>query len=49
MPKEKRVIEKSDIIPLDLYTKQRKDLRKKIVEFKKNRSIPFRSLCNILF
>ena len=35
MPKDKRVIEKSDIIPIDLYTKQRKDLRKKIVEFKK--------------
>ena len=40
MPKDKRVIEKSDIIPIDLYTKQRKDLRKKIVEFKKNRRIP---------
>ena len=39
MPKEKREIQKNDIMPLDIYTKQRKDLRKKIVEFKKNRRI----------
>jgi len=39
MPKEKREIQKNDIIPLDIYTKQRKELRKNIVEFKKNRRI----------
>ena len=39
MPREKREIQKSDILPLDIYTKQRKELRKKIVEFKKNRRI----------
>ena len=39
MPKEKREIQKSDIIPLDIYTKQRKVLRKNIVDFKKNRRI----------
>ena len=39
MPKEKREIQKSDIMPLDIYTKQRKGLRKNIVEFKKNRRI----------
>ena len=39
MSKEKREIQKNDIMPLDIYTKQRKDLRKKIVEFKKNRRI----------
>ena len=39
MPKEKREIQKSDIMPLDIYIKQRKELRKKIVEFKKNRRI----------
>ena len=39
MPKEKREIQKNDIIPLDIYTKQRKQLRKNIVEFKKNRRI----------
>ncbi len=40
MSKEKREIEKQDIMPLDVYTKQRKELRKSIVEFKKNRRIP---------
>ena len=40
MPKEKKEIQKADIIPLDIYTKQRKELRKNIVEFKKNRRIP---------
>ena len=40
MPREKREIQKEDIMPLDVYTQQRKDLRKKIVEFKKDRRIP---------
>ena len=40
MSKEKREIEKQDIMPLHVYTKQRKELRKSIVEFKKNRRIP---------
>jgi len=39
MPKEKREIHKNDIMPLDIYIKQRKKLRKDIVEFKKNRRI----------
>ena len=39
MPKEKKEIQKSDIMSLDIYTKQRKVLRKNIVEFKKNRRI----------
>ncbi len=39
MPKEKREIQKNDILPLEIYTKQRKGLRKKIVEFKKNRRV----------
>ena len=40
MPKEKREIQKSDIMPLDAYIKDRKELRKNIVNFKKNRIIP---------
>ncbi len=40
MPREKREIQKEDIMPLDVYTQQRKELRKKIVEFKKDRRIP---------
>ena len=39
MPKEKREIQKSDIMPLDEYIKDRKELRKNIVNFKKNRRI----------
>ena len=39
MPREKREIQKNDIMPLDIYTKQRKELRKNIVEFKKNRRV----------
>ena len=40
MPKEKKEILKSDIMSLDIYTKQRKEIRKKIVEFKKDRRVP---------
>ena len=39
MPKEKKEIQKSDIMPLDAYIKDRKELRKNIVNFKKNRRI----------
>ena len=39
MPKEKKEIQKNDIIPLDVYIKQRKQLRKNIVEFKKHRRV----------
>ena len=39
MPKEKKKIQKEDVMPLDIYTKQRKALRKNIVEFKKNRRV----------
>ena len=39
MPRQKNSIEKEDIIPLEIYTKQRKELRKKIVEYKKNRRV----------
>ena len=40
MPKEKRIIQKEDIMPLDVYTSQRKELRKSILEFKKDRRVP---------
>ncbi len=39
MPKEKREIQKSDIMPLDVYVKNRKKLRENIVNFKKNRRV----------
>ena len=40
MPKEKRTIQKEDIMSLEIYTNQRKEIRKKIVDFKKNRRVP---------
>ena len=39
MPREKREILKEDIMSLDVYTKNRKELRKNIVNFKKDRRI----------
>ena len=39
MPKDKRKILKSDIMPLDAYIKNRKELRKNIVNFKKDRRV----------
>ena len=39
MSREKREILKEDIMPLDVYIKNRKELRKNIVEFKKDRRI----------
>ena len=39
MSKEKREIQKEDIMPLDVYIKNRKELRKNIVSFKKDRRI----------
>jgi len=39
VPKEKKEIQKQDIMPLDVYIKNRKELRKNIVSFKKDRRI----------
>jgi|TARA_B110000438_G_scaffold230866_1_gene225999 hypothetical protein len=39
MSKEKRQIEKKDLIPQDVYIKSRKQIRKDLVEFKKDRRI----------
>jgi len=39
MSKEKRQIEKTDLISVDAYAKSRKEIRKELVEFKKNRRI----------
>ena len=35
MSKEKKQIEKEDLIPEDIYLKNRKQIRKDLVEFKK--------------
>jgi len=39
MSKQNRQIEKIDLIPSDVYVKSRKQIRKELVEFKKNRRI----------
>ena len=39
MSKEKKKIEKAELMQADVYTKNRKQIRKEIVEFKKNRRI----------
>ena len=39
MPREKREIQKEDIMPLDVYTEKRSELRKSIVDYKKNRRV----------
>ena len=39
MSKDNRIIEKADLIPADVYVKNRKMIRKELLEFKKNRRI----------
>ena len=39
MGKDKRQIEKKDLIPSDIYLKNRRQIRKVFVEFKKKRRI----------
>ena len=39
MSKEKKEIEKQDLLPSDVYAKSRKQIRKDLVEFKKDRRI----------
>ena len=39
MSKEKKQIEKEDLIPADVYANSRKQIRKDLIEFKKNRRI----------
>ena len=34
MPREKREIQKQDIMPLDVYIEKRRELRKSIVDYK---------------
>ena len=39
MSREAKIIQKEDIMPLDVYTEKRRELRKNIVDYKKNRRI----------
>ncbi len=40
MTRENKVVEKKDLLPFDIYEKNRKQIRKELVEFKKNRRVP---------
>ena len=40
MPKDQKIIQKSDLLPLDVYEKNRRQMRKELVEFKKDRRVP---------
>jgi len=39
MSKEKKQVEKKDLMPADVYAESRKKIRKELVEFKKNRRV----------
>ena len=49
MTKENRVVEKGDLIVFDEYAKNRKQFRKEMVEFKKNRRIPIGPYATLYF
>jgi hypothetical protein len=49
MSKEKKQIEKKDLIPADVYAESRKKIRKNLVEFKKNRRIALGPYANFYF
>ena len=40
MPKEQKIIQKSDLLDPDIYEKNRRQMRKELVEFKKDRRVP---------
>ena len=40
MTKENRLVEKKDLISYDDYERNRSELRKKLIEYKKNRRVP---------
>ena len=49
MSKKKRQIEKEDLLPSDVYTKSRKQIRKDLIEFKKDRRIALGPYANFYF
>ena len=40
MTKENKIVEKKDLISAEKYAKNRKEFRKKLLEYKKNRRVP---------
>ena len=49
MNKQQREVTKSDLMPIDEYSKKRKVIRKEIVNYKKNRRIPLGPYANFYF
>ena len=49
MNKQGREVTKSDLMPLEEYSKKRKEIRKEIVNYKKNRRIPLGPYANFYF
>ena len=49
MSKEKKQIEKQDLLPSDVYAKNRKQIRKDLIEFKKDRRIALGPYANFYF
>ena len=49
MNKQHREVTKSDLMPLEEYSKNRKTIRKEIVNYKKNRRIPLGPYANFYF
>ena len=40
MPKDQKIIQKSDLLAPDVYEKNRRQMRKELIEFKKDRRVP---------
>ena len=49
MNKQYREVTKSDLMPIEEYSKKRKTIRKEIVNYKKNRRIPLGPFANFYF
>lgn len=49
MNKQNREVKKSDLMPIEEYSKKRKTIRKEIVDYKKNRRIPLGPYANFYF
>ena len=49
MPKENRIVEKNDLVSADVYAKNRKKIRKDLVDFKKNRRVSLGPYATLYF
>ena len=49
MPKDQKIIQKSDLLAPDVYEKNRRQMRKELVEFKKDRRVPLGPYATLYF